>query len=200
MICSGFPAQQPGLARNLPRQLRQTQQPRRALQDQYRDLMSAFPTGVSVVTSIDENGRPAGMTCSSLSSVTLTPPTLLACLRTGSATHRAVRYRGSFGVNLLHTRGRRVAELFSSAVEDRFGLVWWRPSCSGLPWLIADAFALAECTVSGMAEVGDHTVVFGTVDEVTLAPETPLLYGMRQFSAFCTDPCPRDEPNGQGTG
>jgi flavin reductase (DIM6/NTAB) family NADH-FMN oxidoreductase RutF len=150
--------------------------------------MSAFPTGVAVVTSIDENGRPSGMTCTSLSSVTLTPPTLLACLRTGSATLRAVRYHGGFAVNLLHARGRRAAELFSSAVEDRWGLIRWRPSCSGLPWLVADAFALAECTVSGTAEVGDHTVVFGAVAEVIVARETPLLYGMRRFSAFRVDP------------
>jgi flavin reductase (NADH) len=178
MIGSGFPADSPEVP----------QRPRGALADEYRDLMSAFPTGVAVVTSIDESGRPRGMTCSSLSSVTLTPPTLLACLRTGSATLGAVRYHGGFAVNLLHVRGRRAAELFSSAVEDRFGLIRWRPSYSGLPWLVADAFALAECTVSGTAEVGDHTVVFGAVDDVTMARETPLLYGMRRFSAFYADP------------
>jgi flavin reductase (NADH) len=190
MIGSGLPADSP----------RVPPPPRRASPDDYRDLMSAFPTGVAVVTSIDHNGRPRGMTCSSLSSVTLAPPTLLACLRTGSATHCAVRYHGSFAVNLLHAGGRHAAELFSSAVEDRFGLIRWRPSYSGLPWLVADAFALAECTVSGTAEVGDHTVVFGTVDEVIMARATPLLYGMRRFSAFCAEPSPRHgsrhAPNG----
>ena len=169
---------------------------RRASPDDYRDLMSAFPTGVAVVTSIDESGRPRGMTCSSLSSVTLLPPTLLACLRTGSATLDAVQYHGGFAVNLLHARGRRAAELFSSAVGDRFGLVRWRRSGSGLPWLVADAFALAECIVSGTAEVGDHTVVFGEVDKVVMTHQTPLLYGMRRFCALCTDPCLQPSPNG----
>lgn len=179
MIGSAFPADSPQAPRR----------PRGASADEYRDLMSAFPTGVAVVTSIDESGRPRGMTCSSLSSVTLEPPTLLACLRTGSATLRAVRHHGGFAVNLLHARGRGAAELFSSAVEDRFGVIRWQPTCSGLPWLVADAFAVAECTVSGTAEVGDHTVVFGAVDEVVMARETPLLYGMRRFSAFCAVPC-----------
>ncbi len=188
MISSGFPADSPEVP----------SRPRRASPEDYRDLMSAFPTGVAVVTSIDESGRPRGMTCSSLSSVTLAPPTLLACLRTGSATLGAVRYHGGFAVNLLHARGRRAAELFASAEQDRFGLIPWRPSYSGLPWLVADAFALAECTVSGTAEVGDHTVVFGAVDEVIMALQTPLLYGMRRFSAFSTDPCPRHASNGPG--
>ncbi len=151
--------------------------------------MSTFPKGVAVLTSIDDNGRPCGMTCSSLASVTLRPPTLLVSLRTGSATLRAVQYHGAFAVNLLHVRGRRAAELFSSAVDDRFGSVRWLRSWSGLPWLIADAFALAECVVSGASEVGDHMVVFGEVGEMVVAQDTPLLYGMRRFSAWCPDTC-----------
>lgn len=169
---------------------------RRASPGDYKDLMSAFPTGVTVVTSIDKSGRPRGMTCSSLSSVTLVPPTLLTCLRTGSATLDAVMDHGGFAVNLLHAQGRRAAELFSSTVGDRFSLVRWRPSCSGLPWLVADAFAVAECIVSGMVEVGDHTVVFGEVKEVVMAHGTPLLYGMRRFSHVCTEPCLRNGSNG----
>jgi flavin reductase (DIM6/NTAB) family NADH-FMN oxidoreductase RutF len=136
------------------------------------------------------------MTCSSLSSVTLMPPTLLTCLRTGSATLNAVQDHGGFAVNLLHAQARRAAELFSSPAGDRFSLVRWRPSCSGLPWLVADAFALAECIVSGTVEVGDHTVVFGQVREVIMAPGTPLLYRTRRYSLPCTDPCPRHNPNG----
>ena len=171
---------------------------RRALPEDYRDLMSAFPTGVAVVTSMDSSGQPRGMTCSSLSSVTLAPPTLLVSLRTDSATLGAVRHHGGFAVNLLHARGRAAATLFSSAAQDRFSRVRWHPSRSGLPWLVADAFALADCTVSGMAEVGDHTVVFGAVEEVIMAHDTPLLYGMRRFSAPCTDSCLRQRTNGPG--
>jgi flavin reductase (NADH) len=170
--------------------------PRGASPQDYKDLMSTFPTGVAVVTSIDNSGRPRGMTCSSLSSVTLVPPTLLACLRTGSATLHAVQDHRGFAVNLLHAQGRHAAELFSSPVGDRFSRIRWRPSCSGLPWLVADAFALAECTVSGTVEVGDHTVVFGEVDEVTMTPGTPLLYGIRRFSLLCTHPCSQHSSNG----
>jgi flavin reductase (DIM6/NTAB) family NADH-FMN oxidoreductase RutF len=184
--------------RGIPGAAAGTAAARRASPADYRDLMSAFPTGVAVVTSMDSSGQPRGMTCSSLSSVTLAPPTLLTCLRTDSGTLGAVRHHGGFAVNLLHARGRAAAELFSSAAQDRFGLVRWRPSCSGLPWLVADAFALAECTVSGMAEVGDHTVVFGAVEKVTMVRDTPLLYGMRRFSALCIDPCVRQRSNGPG--
>ncbi|MGH3530178.1 MAG: flavin reductase family protein, partial [Pseudonocardiaceae bacterium] len=49
--------------------------------DDFRTLMSVFPTGVAVVTTLGQDGSPQGMTCSALASVTPYPPTLLVCLR-----------------------------------------------------------------------------------------------------------------------
>lgn len=157
---------------------------RTASKKDYLELMASFPTGVAVITTVDPDGAPRGMTCSSLTSVTLAPPTLLVCLRSDSATSDALCARGGFAVNLLHARGRRAAEIFSGPVADRFGQVAWHPSRSGMPWLVDDAFALAECTVTGLAQVGTHTVVLGEVGEVLLFHDSPLLYGMRRFAAW----------------
>lgn len=151
----------------------------------YRALMSAFPTGVSVVTTVDPDGLPRGLTCSSLASVTLNPPTLLVCVHAGSSTLEALRARGWFAVNLLHARGRAAAELFASAVADRFAKIAWAPSrVNDLPLLVGDAFAFAECRVAGLMTVADHLVVLGEVAEVACAPDAPLLYGMRRFAAW----------------
>ncbi|MGW7793609.1 flavin reductase family protein, partial [Streptomyces tricolor] len=59
--------------------------------DDFRDLMSRFPSGVTVVTARGPGGEPVGMTCSSVASVCTDPPTLLVCLRSDSATLAAVR-------------------------------------------------------------------------------------------------------------
>jgi flavin reductase (NADH) len=153
--------------------------------DDYRQLMSAFPTGVAVVTTLASDGTPHGMTCSSLSSVTLHPPTLLACLRTGSATLEAVRERGSFAVSLLHARGEPAAHIFAAPMPDRFERVVWRAAPgSGLPWLVEDGFAFADCVLVGCLPVGDHTIVLGEVAAVTQAKDTPLLYGLRRYSPW----------------
>ncbi|MEV7230043.1 flavin reductase family protein [Polymorphospora sp. NPDC051019] len=153
--------------------------------DDYRLLMSSFPTGVAVVTSIGADTSPRGATCSSLSSVTLAPPTLLVCLTTRSSTLEAIRARGCFAVNLLHARARRTAEVFASPVDDRFAHVRWQPTAAeGLPWLVADALAVAECTVAGLFPIGDHMVVIGEVTAVEISSDVPLLYGMRQFSVW----------------
>lgn len=152
--------------------------------DRYRSLMSAFPTGVAVVTAVGAAGHPCGMTCSSLTSVALDPPTLLVCLRLGTRTERAVRTSGTFAVNLLSSTALATAELFAGPVADRFSRVRWAWSPSGLPRLTADAFAVAECAVTQGNDVSDHAVVFGRVERVTQSPATPLLYGLRRFCAW----------------
>jgi flavin reductase (NADH) len=146
----------------------------------YLDLMSAFPTGVTVVTSVDAEGKPRGMTCSSITSATLLPPTLLVCLRIGSGTLEAIASNGGFAVNLLHAGGQRAAEVFAHPDVNRFARVSWRPSRSGFPWLVDDAFAVAECQVSDFVKVGDHAVVLG----IAQIAGTPLLYGMRRFASW----------------
>lgn len=150
------------------------------------DFMSSFVTGVAVVTATDGTGRPRGLTCSSLTSVTVHPPTLLVSLDQRAGTLAAVRTRGAFAVHLLRHRARAVAELFASSSHDRFAQVPWCPSPElGLPWLYSAAFGLAECRSVRIEDVGDHAVVIGEVVRVT--PEAsggrpdPLLYGHRRF-------------------
>lgn len=148
----------------------------------FRDLMSCVPTGVAVVTGMHPDGAPRGMTCSSVTSVTLLPPTLLVCLRVGSGTLEAVRADGGFAVNLLHDGARHAARVFSSDVPDRFGQVSWRIPASGIPRLDDDAFAVAECRVSRLLTVGDKAVVFGEVRHIERADRTPLMYVHRRFA------------------
>lgn len=164
--------------------------------DAFRGLMSAFPTGVAVITSVDERGRPHGMTCTSLSSVTLDPPTLLLCLDIRSGTLAALRASGSVAVNLLHSRGRQAAEIFASRSAARFDHVAWQPTeLTGMPGLVNDAFAVAECKVRDLTAVGDHMIVLAEVLSVDQRADVPLLYGLRQFCTWPVDGRP-DPPGG----
>ncbi|MFG2922607.1 flavin reductase family protein [Streptomyces sp. NPDC048305] len=151
--------------------------------DGFRSMMSAFPTGVSVVTGLDGAGVPRGMTCSSVCSVSLDPPTLLVCLRAGSPTLAAVREHGRFAVNLLHQDARATAELFASGDPRRFDLTpWVQDPCAAGPHLVRDAHTVADCTVALTQQVGDHVTVFGTTRRIVRhGAEAPLLYGMREF-------------------
>ncbi|MGP3919939.1 flavin reductase family protein [Nonomuraea sp. 10N515B] len=149
--------------------------------DDFRAWMSRYPTGVSIVTTTDPDGHPRGMACSSLASVTLDPPTVAVSLRSEAVTCRAVEARGEFAVNLLHSGGRHAAQVFSGPVADRFAAVQWQWSTGKLPWLRADAYALAECQVAGAVVVGDHTIVLGGVVGLVAGEGDPLLYAHRAY-------------------
>jgi aspartate/methionine/tyrosine aminotransferase len=69
-----------------------------------------------------------------------------------------------------------------------FSQTKWRPSPGfGVPWLVDDAFAVAECLVTNEVVVADHTIVFAEVVGVQQTDATPLVYGMRRFSAWLSD-------------
>ena len=62
----------------------------------YRQAISNFATGVTVITtSVD--GRPAGMTASAVTSLSLEPVQLLVCIASRLPTHEAIITRGRFG-------------------------------------------------------------------------------------------------------
>ncbi|MFF3905049.1 flavin reductase family protein [Streptomyces sp. NPDC001848] len=150
-----------------------------------RGLMTGFPTGVCVVTALD-GAEPWGMTCTSLCSVALDPPTLLVCLREGSPTLAAVRASGAFAVNLLHDEAQPSAELFASGAADRFDRVHWEmPVDACGPHLVRSAHTVADCVVSDSSRVGDHVVTMGRVRRTTrLRSQQPLLYGLRRYATW----------------
>ena len=147
-----------------------------------RPMMAAFPTGVAIITAIAADGRPLGMTCSSLCSASLSPPLVLACLRRGSPTLTAIR-RGGFTLNLLQSHATGTARLFASGRADRFDHVRWTAGRAGHgPRLTHDAHTIADFAVTATYEAGDHDVVVGqalSIEELT--PPEPLMYGLRRF-------------------
>lgn len=151
-----------------------------------RPLMGGFPSGVSVVTALDADGRPWGMTCTSLASVALSPPTLVVCLRTGSPTTAGVLRSGQLALNLLHEGAQEVSDLFASGDPRRFARCEWRlPLGAGGPHLTRAAHAVADCAVVGTREVGDHTAVFVRVRGFTCEESVqPLLYGRRRYGSW----------------
>ncbi|WP_225900604.1 flavin reductase family protein [Streptomyces sp. RLB3-17] len=151
----------------------------------FRSLMAHFPAGVAVVTAMAADGRPRGMTCTALSSVSDRPPTLLVCVQQSSRTLAAIDESSTFAVNLLHRHARCAAERFASDRPDRFDQVPWeyRAPSHGGPHLLGDAHTVADCRVTGMVTVADHTVVFAEVFSVTERTDdpTPLLYALRDY-------------------
>src|SRR3954462_8461132 len=103
--------------------------------EQFRDALGAYATGVTVVTAIGPNG-PSGAPANAVTSLSLDPPMMLACLDRGSRTLTSVREQGRFRVNALAAGQEELARRVAGKGEEPEK--WKGVECSeseGLPRL-----------------------------------------------------------------
>jgi flavin reductase (DIM6/NTAB) family NADH-FMN oxidoreductase RutF len=142
---------------------------------QYRRACALFATGITVITTVDESGRPHGMTVNSFSSVSLDPPLVLICVDLKNAILGHFMTSAWFAVNVLEERQEAISRRFSSPSENRFHGIEWAPGESGAP-LLAGVLAQMQCALTKTFEIGDHAVLVGEVRHASYREGRPLLY------------------------
>ncbi|MBD3771536.1 MAG: alpha/beta fold hydrolase [Rhodobacterales bacterium] len=141
-----------------------------------RDALGCFATGVTVVTTLDEEGQPVGLTANSFTSVSLDPPLLLVCIAKTASSLDALEAAENFAVNVLHIGQQPTSNLFAKAGEDRFAATPWSRGHNGAP-LLSGALANFECRRHALHEGGDHVILVGEVVRARFEPRRdPLLY------------------------
>lgn len=141
-----------------------------------RDALGCFATGVTVVTCLDQQGDPIGLTANSFTSLSLDPPLLLVCVAKGTASAGPLSEARHFAVNVLQTGQQPASITFSTRVEDRFGCTAWSMGEHGVPVLL-DSLSVFECARHAIHEGGDHFILVGEVKKATFEPSLdPLLY------------------------
>ena len=133
---------------------------------EFREAMGHFATGVTVVTSIGEDGEPVGTTANAVTSLSLDPPLLLVCFDLSSATLQAIRSHGAFVVNVLGHRQRHLSANFARrGLAAAWDGVRHRRGPTGSPRLDG-VIAVVECTVEHALPGGDHEIIVGRVRHV----------------------------------
>jgi flavin reductase (DIM6/NTAB) family NADH-FMN oxidoreductase RutF len=140
----------------------------------YRQVLGHFPTGVTVITAIGSNGKPAGFAVGSFFSVSLDPPLVGFAAGKGSTSWPGIREAGSFCVNILAVDQEAVCRAFSSKAEDKFEGLGWTPASSGSPKL-ADVLAWIDCDIDAVHDAGDHEICLGRVRELHVEREDGAL-------------------------
>jgi flavin reductase (DIM6/NTAB) family NADH-FMN oxidoreductase RutF len=146
----------------------------------FRAAMGSLPTGVTVVTAGGPDG-PAGATANAVSSLSLEPMLMLACLDRGSRTLLAVQAANRFGVNVLHAGQEGIARAFATKapVADKWAGVDWSER-DGIP-AIDDALAWVACDLRDVIAGGDHVIVTGKVTGVETAEGDPLVFHQGRY-------------------
>ena len=151
-----------------------------------RHAMGHFATGVTVVTSVDAAGEPAGTTANAVSSLSLDPPLLLVCFDRSSLTLEAVRQHGAFAINVLAAPQQHLSRNFARrGLAAAWDEVRHRPGPHGCPRLDG-VLAGLECTVEHYLPGGDHEIVVGRVRQVETSGEdaAPLVFWRGAYASL----------------
>lgn len=127
-----------------------------------RNAFGAFMTGVTVVTTHDQDGNPLGFTANSFTSVSLDPPLVLVCLANSSSNYDAFNNASGFAVNILAEDQKEVSNTFARPVDDRFAAVTWQKGPQGSP-VFDGVSAWFDCSMFNRVEAGDHLILIGEV-------------------------------------
>ena len=142
---------------------------------EFRQAMAGFPSGVTIVTTLDEAGAMAGFTASAFSSVSLDPALVLVCPALTSATYPHLVSRQSFAIHILAAGQQDLAMAFASKGTDKVAALDWSLSDLGNP-VLPGAACVIECTLWREYEGGDHAIVVGAVQRIALTDRPVLLY------------------------
>lgn len=140
-----------------------------------RHAFGRFATGVTVVTTVDAQGEPVGLTVNSFSSLSLDPPLLLWSLRRASPSLQAFCAAPRFAVNVLAESHLEVSRTFAARVSHKFDGGPWERDVDGLP-LLKGAAARFVCATQSHQDAGDHVLFIGRVLQISETHEPPLLF------------------------
>lgn len=130
-----------------------------------REAMGRFVTGVCVITTVAD-GHDVAMTANSVTSVSLDPPLILACVARTARFHRAIVGSPSWGVSVLDAGSLEISDRFARPGRPRIGQLdligHHRGTATGVV-LLDSAVASLECRTEAVHPGGDHSIVVGRV-------------------------------------
>lgn len=147
----------------------------------FRNALGCYATGIAIVTGIDGDGHPMGLTVNSFAAVSLEPPLVLWSLDNASHSMNAFRQASHYAVNVLAAHQTDLSVRFSTWPVDRFAGLAWQSGVSGAP-VLAGCAAWFEARNEIQYPAGDHHIFVGRVERFHQADNVaPLLYHGGQY-------------------
>ncbi|WP_221801621.1 flavin reductase family protein [Oceanobacter mangrovi] len=158
---------------------------------QLRQALGQFATGVTIVTTNTPQGEPVGVTVSSFNSVSLEPPLVLWSIAKSAYSCEAFEAASHFAVHVLGAEQQPLSDRFARSSSDKFAGIELQQGINRLP-LLTDCAARFQCAVEYCYEGGDHLIFVGRVMKLDLAeqPADPLLFYRSRYARLAVpQPC-----------
>jgi flavin reductase ActVB len=157
----------------------------------FREALASFPSGVTVVTTMDEQGHAKGFTATAFTSVSASPAQILVCLDRLAECYPSFESSSMFVVNILAKHQEQVATRFATKGGDKFQEVPFARGEHGMP-VLEEAVAVLECGVADRVVSGDHLILIGNVVACRSHGHEPLVYFKRAFHHVAAKVLPAD--------
>lgn len=148
----------------------------------FRQALSQFATGVTVITTRLADGKFRGLTASSFNSVSLEPPLVLWSLSNVANSLPIFTGNSHYVINVLSAGQEELARRFSRRGEDPFASVEYELSRTGQP-ILKGVSAWFECHNRSRYPEGDHVIFVGEVEECDVRPQPALLFHGGRFGS-----------------
>jgi flavin reductase (DIM6/NTAB) family NADH-FMN oxidoreductase RutF len=161
-----------------------TSSPRAAAREfdatQFRQALSQFATGVTVITTRLADGSFRGLTASSFNSVSLNPPLVLWSLGEGANSMPVFSGNSHYVINVLAADQAALAERFSRRSDNPFAITPFELSRTGQP-ILEGVSAWFECHNRSRYPEGDHVIFVGEVEDCAYTPKPSLIFHGGRF-------------------
>ena len=152
---------------------------------EFRNALGQFATGVTIVTSLNEQGKFIGLTANSFNSASLNPPLVLWSLAKSSKNLHSFKKAEHFAVHILNSDQVDLSRRFASSVDDRFKDLQLETGIGNLP-LIKNCCARFQCKNTYQYEGGDHIIFVGEVLEFESGKGQPLAFLSGKYASVST--------------
>ncbi len=150
--------------------------------DLFRNAWSNFATGVTVISTKEDDGRVHGMTANSVTSVSLEPPLALITIAHERNSYPLVKRNGRFGISVLNARQQGIARHYTVPAQIRETLTAPEFEALGESMVVTDSLAAMDCRVVDSVEAGDHTIFIAKLEAIRINEGDPLLYFRSSFA------------------
>ena len=152
-----------------------------------RAHFATFATGIAIVTAAGAERNPIGITVSSFNTVSLDPPLVLFSLNRTALSLPGLVAAPAFAVNVLGHDQLSLSTRFARGGSDKWSGVPYETGLGDAP-LLSDVIARFECTPYSRHDGGDHEILLGRVERMSLCRDAePLLFFKGGYRKIATD-------------
>ena len=153
--------------------------------DLFRSAWGNFATGVSLVTTTEQDGSVHGMTANGIASISLDPMLSMVSVAHNANSYLIIKNTGRFGINILTEQQRAIGEFYAKSNNEGKNSpeAFFRLTENGTPFLEGSLSSI-DCRVVSTHVEGDHTLFIGAVESIQLGDGEPLLFFQGKWKTF----------------